>query len=303
MSSDLIDLGSTALAGLLEEYRAGRIFDASLERAAMQRHAAALTQRWNSRFPGFPDHYFRFTSLRGLHHRGKRDAYLRDIIVQQMSRDVGQERTIVNPACVFGRHARDLARRLREHRLIAIDIDPGWNRLYSILRPGRTPGNYRFVQGDIFDLRLDVQPVAVVFFGACGALSDAAMDLAIRSEAPRLMGRTCCHENIAGNTLVTRRRGAVNRFFRFKNRVLRWMRARPRFGGFYFSSQYAEDRYPRSDAAKRLTTSQELIAAGRDSTDSDVCRAIIDLDRFLYLCEAGFDVWYQGELFVAERRG
>jgi hypothetical protein len=35
--------------------------------------------------------------------------------------------------------------------------------------------------------------------------------------------------------------------------------------------------------------------------DSDICRAIIDLDRCLHLEEQGFRVEYQGELFVAAR--
>jgi hypothetical protein len=39
----------------------------------------------------------------------------------------------------------------------------------------------------------------------------------------------------------------------------------------------------------------------RCSPESDICRAIIDLDRYLYLAERGFRVEYQGELIVAER--
>jgi hypothetical protein len=39
----------------------------------------------------------------------------------------------------------------------------------------------------------------------------------------------------------------------------------------------------------------------RESADSDICRVIIDLDRYLHLAEQGFRVEYQGELLVAER--
>jgi hypothetical protein len=41
--------------------------------------------------------------------------------------------------------------------------------------------------------------------------------------------------------------------------------------------------------------------ASRNSVDSDVCRTIIDLDRYLKLAEAQYDIWYKGELFVARR--
>jgi hypothetical protein len=43
------------------------------------------------------------------------------------------------------------------------------------------------------------------------------------------------------------------------------------------------------------------MAVARSSPESDICRAIIDLDRYLYLAERGFRVEYQGELIVAER--
>jgi hypothetical protein len=43
------------------------------------------------------------------------------------------------------------------------------------------------------------------------------------------------------------------------------------------------------------------MAAARESADSDICRAIIDLDRYLHLAEQGFRVEYQGEMLVAER--
>jgi len=301
MQRDPIDIASTALAGLLAEFRAGNIVDAAVERAALRRHAATLSDRWDRRFPGFPDRYFPFTSFKGEYYRGKRDEYLRGVIVRLLGDQHESGQTIVNPACVFGRHARDLARRLSTFRVIATDIDPHWNWWYRHIRPRSTPDNYSFVQDDIFEPRLNAAPTAVVFFGACGAVSDGAIDYAIESVAPYLMCRTCCHDNIAGNTAVTPRRSRVNSFFRFKNRVLAWMRKRERFDGYYFSSRYGRDQYPRSAAAKRLTTADELIAVSRESPDSDICRAIIDLDRVLHLCEAGYEVWYKGELFVAER--
>jgi len=60
--------------------------------------------------------------------------------------------------------------------------------------------------------------------------------------------------------------------------------------------------YPRSEIARSVSTSDEFQAVARHSADSDICRAIIDLDRYLYLVEKGFSVLYQGELFVVERK-
>ncbi len=301
MRSGSIEIALTAMAGLLDEFRAGNIVNPAVEGANLRRHAAALSDRWDRTFPGFPDQYFPFTSFRGEHFRGKRDEYLMDIIVRLLDDQGNKGRTIVNPACVFGRHARELARRLSALNVIATDIDWRWDWWYRHLRPGRTPDNFAFVQDDVFEPRLEALPLAVVFFGACGAVTDGAIDYAIESASPYLMCRTCCHDNIAGNTEVTPRRTYVNWFFRFKNRTYLWMRNKERFNGFYFSDRYGPDRYPRSEAAKGLTNSEELIAVSRDSPNSDVCRTIIDLDRFLHLAEAGYDVWYKGELLIAER--
>jgi hypothetical protein len=54
--------------------------------------------------------------------------------------------------------------------------------------------------------------------------------------------------------------------------------------------------------ARELSSSVEFVAVARNSAESDICRAIIDLDRCLYLLEREFSVNYQGELFVAQRK-
>jgi len=100
---------------------------------------------------------------------------------------------------------------------------------------------------------------------------------------------------------VTARPNPVNRFFRFKNWVYDRMRKVPKYTGFYFSPSYTPSAYPRSAAGRHLSTTDEFLAVARDSADSDICRAIIDLDRYLHLAEQGFRVEYQGELLVAER--
>jgi len=296
------DMAVTALGGLLEEFRLGRIVVRSSEWEGMKRHAGPLTARWNDRFPGFPSGDFPYTSFWGEHRRGRRDEYLIDIIVRLLVDRDGVETMIVNAACVFGRHACRIASRLPRARVVGTDIDPRWDRAYRLSRGGRVPVNYSFVKDDIFNPQLNVQPTAVVFFGACGAVSDGAIDYAIESGASYLMCRTCCHDNIGGNVTVTARSNHVNRFFRFKNWAYDRMRRVPKYAGFYFSPAYERPAYPRSTMGRQLSTTDEFLAVARDSPDSDICRAVIDLDRYLYLEERGFRVEYQGELLVAERQ-
>ena len=290
-----------ALGGLLEEFRRRRIVAPRAEREGMDRHAGLLTASWNERFPGFPSDDFPYTSFWGEHRRGKRDAHLIDVLVRLLARRDEAETIIVNPACVFGRHACRIASRLPWARVFGTDIDPRWDRLYRLWRGRRLPSNYRFVQDDVFHPRLDVRPTAVVFFGACGEVSDAAMDYAVNAGADYLMCRTCCHDNIGGNLAITPRFNQVNRFFRFKNWTYGQMRRTRKFAGFYFSPAYDRSAYPRSTVGQQLSSTEEFNAVARDSPDSDICRAIIDVDRYLYLVERGFCVEYQGELLVAER--
>ena len=142
-------------------------------------------------------------------------------------------------------------------------------------------------------------PMAVVFFGACGSVSDGAMDYAIESNSPYLICRTCCHDNIGGNTSIVRRLTALNWSFKVKN--FAYSKVRTMKEGFYFSEKYSKSQYPRSQAAKNLSNSNEFLEVSRNSVDSDICRAIIDLDRYLRLIESGYNVWYKGELFVARK--
>lgn len=294
------ELAMEALAGLLNEFRHGNIVALSAEEKGMERHAGSLSAHWNARFPGFPVDYFPYASLRGVFYRKHRDTHLKDIIVQLLA-DRGREATIVNPACVFGRHACHLAARLPQVTVIATDIYPRCFQVYRGLRLGNLPGNFSFLKDNIFAPRLDVQPTAVVFFGACGAVSDGALDYAIASGAKYVMCRTCCHENIGGNVTVTARPNPVNRFFRFKDWVFDQVRKHPRYTDHYFSPSYSPSAYPRSAAGRHLSTTDEFMGVARDSADSDICRAIIDLDRYLHLAEQGFRVEYQGDLLVAER--
>lgn len=294
-------LGAEALAGLLDEFRRGHIANRRLEKQALERHLTKLSKRWDRQFPGFPQERHGYASTRGVLRRDRRDAYLKTIIVRllEAERDNLPDRTVVNPVCVSGRHARNLARRLRDFKVIATDIFPWSNWLYEQVTLRRNPGSYEFHQDDIFEPKVQARPAAVVFFGACGSLSDAAMDYAIKSNCPYLMCRTCCHDNIGGNTRIIRRFTPLNLFFRFKNLSYSWEKRKLK--GHYFSAKYDAKQYPRSRAARGVSHSEEFLEISRNSVDSDICRAIIDLDRFLHLAESGYNVWYKGEVFVAHR--
>jgi hypothetical protein len=291
-----------AMEGLLSLFRSGQIVSAQLERSGIEQHTSSLTAQWDKRFPGFPSEYFPYTSFRGQYHRGRRDAHLRNIIVRTLADTGSAAIVVVNPACSFGIHACHLASRLPHAMIIGTDINTAWNRIYRFLRCYRIPDNCSFAKDDIFSPRLEVQPTAVVFFGACGGVTDAAIDYAIKSRARHLMFRTCCHDNIGGNTVVNKYPGIVNLLFRLKNREYRGIQSKPKYAGYYFSESYSANAYPRSEAGLNVSSSKEFQKIARHSADSDICRAIIDLDRYLYLVEKGYSVVYQGELFVAQRR-
>lgn len=299
--AEQLDLGIKALKGLLGEFREGHIVDKQLEKQALRRHLSELSQKWDMKFPDFPHQRCFYASLWGVIRRGVRDKYLKSIIVTLLETENSHSgnNTIVNPACVIGRHARDLASRLKHFSIIATDIDPAPNWLYKHIR-WRHPDNFEFRQDNIFSPQLNVTPAAVVFFGACGSISDGAIDYAIHSKSPYLMCRTCCHENIGGNTRMVKRSTALNRAFRVKNFI--YSKARTLKEEFYFSEKYSQDQYPRSQAARNLSHSAEFLDISRNSVDSDICRAIIDLDRYLRLIENGYDVWYKGELFIGRKR-
>jgi len=288
-----------ALAGLLDELRRGNIADRKSENITLQRHLHKISAEWDREFPGFPQQHHPYSSLRGIQRRGIRDKYLKEIMLRllQDQRPGEGEGTIVNPICVFGRHARDIASHLNRFKVIATDIDPKFNWVYERLPGIRNPDNYEFVKDNIFEPKVKVKPTVVVFFGACGSLSDGAIDYAITIKSPYLFCRTCCHENIGGNTTITKRLNFTNWAFRLKN--IEYTRRREKGRGDYFSQKYSREHYPMSKAAKDLSNSDEFLEASRNSVDSDICRTIIDLDRYLHLAEAGYDVWYKGELFIA----
>ncbi len=291
------------IEGLLAEFRSGNIADPERtgEAVCIELHLGELHKAWDSVFPRFPDQPWRRRTITWEHHRGQRDAYLRSLICENVPQSDSESRLIVNPATVFGRHARSLARALPSYEVLGTDFDPTWNRLYQIVNPFKYGhlANYAFRQENIYSPNLKRMPTAVTFFGACGSVSDGCMDYALATQSPFLICRTCCHDNIGGNTEIVRRPGPLNAFFAFKNRG--FTRYKNKHNDFYFSDRYGRNAYPRSEIARELLDTDTIIEIARNSVDSDICRSLIDLDRCLYLKENGYDVLYRDELFFAHR--
>jgi len=296
-----LEVGSKALEGLLSEFRKANFANRNIERQCLEIHLWELSKRWDERFPDFPQGRFPYASFIGLLRKGRRDAYLKNIIVQLLSAHDTENNTIVNSACVTAKHTRDLASRLPHFNVIGTDIDPRSNWMYENILRKSNPDNFQFKKDNIFEPQLDVTPTAVVFFGACGSVSDGAIDYAIETQSPYLIFRTCCHHIIAGNKEITYRPRHINWFFRTHNWFLFKALQKEKYAGFYFSDKYSKGHYPRSDTARGISSSDEFLQASRNSADTDICRAIIDLDRYLLLVEKGYDVWHRGDLFVAER--
>ena len=257
---------------------------------------------WHALFPPFPKCPFPSRTPWQQAMRGRRDAYLKKLIVETLQSFHGASSTIVNPVDDFGTHARNIARSLPTHEVIATDIAPTWNRLYSILYylVFGSQRNYSFVRESIFKPEYGRRPCAVVFFGACGSLTDACIDYAIAENSSFLVFRACCHEIIGNNTDLTKYSTLLNYGFRVRNYFLNRLKTQNR--GFYFSDEYGQDVYPRSALAREISDSREFHEIAKSALDSDVCRCIIDLDRCLFLHDSGYDVLYKEELFFAISR-
>jgi len=291
----------TAFTGLLAEFRGRSFLCSQTEAKCLEIHLSDLERDFDQQFPGFPDETESYASWSAAMRRGIRDEFLKQVLVRLMGEyeDTLHDRIIVNPACFIGRHTRDLARRLEDYQIFGTDIFPTSNWIYQHLLRNRNPQNYSFVKDNIFAPKLTVHPTAVVFFGACGSVSDAIMDYAIHSKSPFLLCRTCCLDNIAGNTRVYKKPTTINRFIRFKNFFYRIVKRSKKLHEHYFSERYSPDHYPRSNAVKKYCSSEDFLEMSRFSVDSSLCRTLIDLDRYLHLVEAGYRVWYKAEVFIA----
>ena len=293
-----------ALRILLGFFRDGKIGprEREIEESAI---AAALSDHhsaWRAVFPSLPRSPVVTSTVWEMTLRGKKDAYLRKLIVSALQGLRAEAGPVINPVADFGKHARALARDLPARKVLATDIDANLNRFYSILYriTHRAQRNYTFARESIFSPTYGRSPSAVVFFGACGSLMDAAMDYAIAETAPLLMCRACCHENIGCCTDLARYPTWLNFFFWIKNRAFEIYKARNR--GCYFSSNYGQDAYPRSATASAVSSPKELHEVARNTLESNICRSIIDLDRCLRLRESGYDVLYERGIFYGISR-
>ncbi|MCK4414185.1 MAG: hypothetical protein KAY32_11620 [Candidatus Eisenbacteria sp.] len=290
------------LGRLLNEFRLGKIADRArlLEETAIRTHLGEHIQAWDTVFPEFPKYSEKRRTLLRVFKRERKDTYIRRLVVDALTSLDTENHVIVNPATVEGRQARYLARDLPQFEIIGTDIDPRWEALYRRVCM-RSQRNFRFVQESVFEPDLERRPVAVVFFGACGSVSDGAIDYGIEIEAPFLIFRTCCHENISGNDEIVRKWSMINRYFAMKN--WQFSKYRRRNSGFYFTDKYNQDAYPRSKAGRDLADSETFLRVARNAVDSDICISIIDLDRAICLQEQGYDVMWREEIFFAHRRG
>lgn len=249
-----------------------------------------LADEWNNKFPDFPDN----TKKSHL------DRYLKEIIIKTLKNK--KDYIILNPCCVFGRHARILGENLPESQIIGTDIRSYFNFIYekipNTLRI-KTPKNYKFIQDDIFNPKLSINPDVIVFFGACGSLTDAAMDYGIKTKSKYLIFRTCCHDNICGNIKINKKSSNINRLYRIKN--LMYSIHKHHNTGSYFSEKYQLKDYPRSKIGKKLISKKEYLTLIQDSMNNPLFNTIIDLDRCLYLNEKGYNTLYRDRLFFLER--
>ncbi len=295
---------SQAMESLLGEFRRGYIADRdrTREASAIETHLCEISDAWNHVLPPFPACSGKRRSFTWEYSKGKRDTYIKRLVTGVLARYKGSRRLIHNPATVFGRHARELSFDLPAFEVLGTDIDPTWNFLHGIVSFRKYSGlkNYRFLRENIFQPSMDREPAVVTFFGACGSLTDGCIDYAIALRTPFLICRSCCHENIADNTVIVRRPGLLNLFWSMKNGTMgMFKRLRPSFS---FSGPYLKDRYPRSKSARNLLDADTVLALAQSSVDSDICRSLIDLDRCMYLQEHGYNVLYREEVFFAHRR-
>lgn len=292
-----IELSKT-IKELLQIFRNG-IPNIEKEEKIINTCMKGIYKKWDDKFLSFPKNSSKRRTINWELERGKRDKYLINVITKNVTELEGSGNIILNAACVFGRHAKAIARKLKNFNVIGTDINtrPIWNFFSKLLR--KQPRNYSFIRDDIFKSKLDIKPRAVVFFGACGSVSDGIMDYGIKTKSPFIICRTCCHDNIGGNTKVAKKSSFLNFFFRFKNWY--YEKRKKANEGDYFSGKYSSQAYPRSTIVKQLSNTKEYMELAKNSVNSDICRILIDLDRCCHLIENGYSVLYKEELFFAHK--
>ncbi len=283
---------------LLSEFRTGSSFNDEIVEECLKE----ISQKWDNQFPDFPVRKMKRGSFIWKFEKGERSKYLIQIIKKSIRKLNNENAVIINPACYTGKRARQIAKILPDSKVIGTDINQTYNNrwhLFQKLIGKKEPKNYQFLKDNIFDSKLNITPEIVVFFGACGSVSDAIMDYAIREKSPLLICRICCPDNIGGNTLIKKKNSLLNLYFRYKN--WSFQKKKQANQGDYFSDVYSMNVYPRSNTVKQLSNPEEYRKIAQDSVDNEVCEALINLDRCCYLVEHGYDVVYKDELFFAKK--
>jgi hypothetical protein len=232
--------------------------------------------------------------------RRAKDALLKRIIGTLCR---GKAGWILNPCCVFARHARDIAASLPMAEILATDIDSRWERISEVLTAAtfqHKPRNFHFRAESVYEATVLRDTLAVCFFGGCGSLTDAGLKLAIASRASFIAARACCHDNIGMNTQVSTRAITIwNVGHRMKNRVYRY--CADRFG-HYFHRSAAIDSYPMSRNFRGILGPAAMLRCAQHAVDCALCRTVIDLDRAEFLVENGYRLLgYHENMFVAAR--
>ena len=290
---------SGAMENLIREVQQGRIADKKrkLEEGTITTTFAEIYASWDKVFPPFPECNFRRRTVARELMRGHRDTYLREIITSCAQLVEHSNRLIVNVAAVFGGNAKTLARALPQFEVLATDIEPAPPAIYNFFT--KTLKNYQFLLENIYQPNLNRRPSIVVFFGACGSLTDASMQYTIDVNSPFLICRSCCHDNTGCNMKFVKRWTPINGFTFLKNKKFSYLMEKT--PGAFFCDKYNKTAYPRSKVAKAFMSTETFMNIVRNCADSDICRFIIDLDRCLYLQEHGYDVMYREELFFAHK--
>jgi hypothetical protein len=135
---------------LLREVQQGRIADRRrlLEKETIMTAFAEIFATWDKILPPFPKCRFRRRTVARELMKGRRDAYLRDIIISCAQLANQPNRLIVNLAAVYGGNARLLALALPQFEVLATDIDPRGDAVFSVF--SRTLNNYRFLPENVY---------------------------------------------------------------------------------------------------------------------------------------------------------
>lgn len=126
---------------LLEEFRRFSIADKDRTRedAVIRSLLSGQHSACDRVFPPFPACPWKRRTITWESYRKQRDAYLKRLLVSHVREVESESRLIVNPATVFGRHARSPAQDLPEYDVVGTDIQPSFGRVFRLVSWWRYP--------------------------------------------------------------------------------------------------------------------------------------------------------------------